>query len=140
MGALDLGIEEGASSGGLKKEHSAQINQTFHQTIYGPVSNVGTAGTISQNMIDNRGSLTVLKDRLRDAGIPESDLQELEKAIKADEVEPQPAGHRFGKSVAKWIGETVKKSAMGLIKIGTDVVASVATKALQDYYGVGGGT
>jgi hypothetical protein len=81
-----------------------------------------------------------LKERLRETGLPESDIEDLEKAIKADEGEPKPAGHHFGKSVAKWMGETVKKSATGLIKIGTEVIATVATKALRDYYGVGGGT
>ena len=88
-------------------------------------------------MVVNRGDLTALKDRLRETGVPEPDLQELEKAIKADEAEPKPADHHFGKSVGKWMGDAVKKAATGAIKVGTDVIATVATKALKDYYGVG---
>jgi hypothetical protein len=137
METLDLKLEEEVSSEESKKATNAQITQTFHQTIYGPVSNVGTAGSISQTMIVNRGDLTGLKTRLRETGLPESDLEELEKAIKADEAEPKPAEHHFGKSVAKWLGDTVKKAATGALKIGTDVVATVATKALHDYYGIG---
>jgi hypothetical protein len=117
---------------------SAQVTQVLHQTIYGPVSNVGTAGSFTQTMIDNRGNLTALKDRLKETGIPESEIQELEKAIKADEADQEaPSGQHFGKGVGKWMGDTVKKAASGAIKIGVDVVASVATKALKDYYGIG---
>jgi hypothetical protein len=45
METLDVKFEEETPSEELKKETAAQIAQTFHQTIYGPVSNVGTAGT-----------------------------------------------------------------------------------------------
>jgi hypothetical protein len=69
--------------------------------------------------------------------LPEADLDELEEAVRADQGDPKPAEHHFGKNVAKWMGDTVKKSAAGLIKVGTDVIATVATKALKDYYGVG---
>jgi hypothetical protein len=89
-------------------------------------------------MIDNRGSLTVLNERLRETGLPESDIQELQRAIKADEGEPKPSDHHhFGENVGKWMGDTLKKAATGAIKVGTDVIATVATKALKDYYGVG---
>jgi hypothetical protein len=88
-------------------------------------------------MIVNRGDLTGLKTRLREAGLPESDLQELEKAINSDEAEPKPAEHHFGMNVAKWLGDTVKKAGTGALKIGTDVVATVAAKALHNYYGIG---
>jgi hypothetical protein len=78
-----------------------------------------------------------LKARLREKGLPEPDLQELEKAVKADEAEPKPAEQRLGKNVADWLGDMVKKAGSGALKIGTDVIATVATKALKDYYGIG---
>ena len=65
MKTLDLKLEEEVSSAGSNKATNAQITQIFHQTIHGPVSNVGTAGSISQTMIDNRGDLAALKARLR---------------------------------------------------------------------------
>jgi hypothetical protein len=48
-----------------KETQTAQITQTFHQTIYGPVSNVATADSISQTMIVAPGDLESLKARLR---------------------------------------------------------------------------
>lgn len=117
--------------------NTAQVTQIFHQTIYGPVSNAGTAGSISQTMIVGLTNLEALKARLREQGLPEPDLKELEKAIAADQSEPKPAEHHFGKNVAKWLGEAVKKAATDSIKVGADVIATVATKALKDYYGIG---
>jgi AbiTii len=136
MGALDLGIEEDALDDGLKKVHSAQINQTFHQTIYGPNTNVGSAGSFSQTVIDNRGNITALKDQLRGTGIPEPDIQELEKAIKADEGKVKSG--QFGDGVGKWIGDTIKKAATGAIGVGMNVVATDVVKHLANYYGIGG--
>ena len=42
METLDLKLEGEVSPEGSSKATNAQITQTFHQTIYGPVSNVGT--------------------------------------------------------------------------------------------------
>jgi hypothetical protein len=131
-----LGPDDEVPSQESKETKAAQITQTFHQTIYGPVSNVGTADSISQTLIVTPGDLEGLKARLREKGLPEPDLQELEKAIKADEAEPKPTEH-LGKNVANWLGNTVKKAGSGALKLGTDLVATVATKALKDYYGIG---
>jgi hypothetical protein len=120
-----------------KETQTAQITQTFHQTIFGPVSNVGTTASISQTMVVAPGDLEGLKARLREKGLPEPELQELEKAIKADEAEPKPTEQHLGKNVANWLGDTVKKAGSGALKLGTDLVATVATKALKDYYGIG---
>jgi hypothetical protein len=82
------------------------------------------------------GDLEGLKARLREKGFPEPDLQELEKAIKADEAGAKPTEYHFGKNVANCLGDMVKKAGSGALKLGTDVVATVATKALKDYYGI----
>jgi hypothetical protein len=132
-----LGPNDKVPSKESKETKAAKITQTFHQTIYGPVSNVGSADSISQTMIVAPGDLEGLKARLREKGLPEPDLQELEKAIKADEAELKPTEQHFGKKVANWLGDTVKKAGSGALKLGTDLVATVATKALKDYYGIG---
>jgi hypothetical protein len=44
MEQLNLGSDEETSSEESKRATTAQITQTFHQTITGPVSNVATAG------------------------------------------------------------------------------------------------
>jgi hypothetical protein len=132
-----LGPDDAVPSKESKETTAAQITQTFHQTIFGPVSNVGTTASISQTMIVAPGDLEGLKAQLREKGLPESDLQQLEKAIEADKAEPNPAEHYLGKNVANWLGDTVKKAGSGALKLGIDFIATVATKALKDYYGIG---
>jgi len=132
-----LGPDEIVPSKASKDTKTAQITQTFHQTIFGPVSNVGTTDSFSQTVIVAVGDLDGLKARLREKGLPEPDLQELEKAIKADATESKQAERHFGKHVAGWLGDIVKKAGGGALKLGTDLVATVATKALKDYYGIG---
>ncbi len=122
-------IEEETPSEESKRETAAQITQTFNQTIYGPVSNVGTAGSISQTMTVAPGDFEALKTRLEEKGLPEADLNQLEKAIKADEGQPKPSKNRFGENVGKWVGDMSKKVASELI------MASI--KLLENYYGIG---
>ena len=119
-----------------KETQTAQITQTFHQIIYGPVSNVGTADSVSQTMIVAPGDLEGLRTRLRESGLPNSELQDLERAIKADETEPQPGKGHFGKNVSKWLGETFNKAATGAIKVAPELIATVATKALKEFCGI----
>lgn len=132
MEALDLKLDEEPPSARSKGETAAQITQTFNQTIYGPVSNVGTAGSIAQTMILAPGDLEALKDQLRESGLSETDLNELENAIKADEAQPKRSGNKFGEKVTKWLGDTFKKVVNGLIKASPELIM----KALENYYGV----
>jgi hypothetical protein len=70
-----------------------------------------------------------LKTRLEEKGLPEADLNQLEKAIKADEGQPKPSKNRLGENVGKWVGDMSKKVASELI------MASI--KLLENYYGIG---
>jgi hypothetical protein len=94
------------------------------------------ADSISQTMVVTPGDLEGLKTRFREIGLPEPEVQDLEKAIKTDQAEGKPAKHDFGKNTAKWLGEIVKKAASGAIKIAPDVIATVATKLLKEFSGI----
>jgi hypothetical protein len=129
METLDLKLKEETPSEELKKETTAQITQTFHQTIIGPVSNVGTADSISQTMTVASGDLESLKARLGEKGLSEPDLNQLEKAIKADEGQPKSSENRFGENVGKWLGNMANKAAPEL------TVALI--KGLEKHFGIG---
>jgi hypothetical protein len=130
-----LGPDDAVPSKESKETKAAQITQTFHQTIYGSVANVGTADSISQTTNVTSGDLEGLKARLRESGLLDSELQDLERAIKADEMEPQPGKGHLGKNVSKWLGETFNKAATGAIKA-PELIATVATKALKEFCGI----
>jgi hypothetical protein len=75
------------------------------------------------------GNLEALKARLEEQGLPEADLNQLEKAIEADEAQPKPPEHKFGEKVGTWLGNLVKTAAPELI--------SASIKALEKYYNIG---
>jgi ABC-type transport system substrate-binding protein len=129
---LDLGHDETTPEATTK----AVISQIFNQTIYGPVSNVGTAGDISQTMVVSHGDLEGLKARFREIGIPEPEVENLEKAIEGDKKAAQPKKGHFGKNVGKWLGELTSKAAMGLLKTAPDLIVTVGTQALKSFYGI----
>lgn len=129
---VDLGADEAMPQSATK----AEISQIFHQTIYGPVSNVGTAENISQTMFVHKGDWEGLKAGIQEIGIPESDVEDLERAIEADKKGSNREKGHFGKNVAKWLGEMTRKAATGVGKAAPDVIATIATKVLKDYYGI----
>lgn len=134
---LAVKSEEDSLSEESKAANAAQVTQVLYQTMYGPVSNVGAADRISQTMIVCPTDLRALKFHLRGNGFQGPDLEELEKAIKADETGPKLTEHHFGKNVADWLATIVRKAANGALKIGADVAVTVATKALGSYYSIG---
>jgi hypothetical protein len=75
------------------------------------------------------GDLEALKARLREKGLPERDLNHLERAIEADGAQPKPSENRFGGNVGKWLGDMTMRASSELI------MASI--KALEHYYGIG---
>jgi AbiTii len=129
---VDLGADEAAPQPAAK----AEISQIFHQTIYGPVSNVGTSGNISQTMVVRSGDMEGLKGQFREMGISEPEVKDLETAIEADKKHPEQEKGHFGKNVAKWLGGMMTKAATGVGKAAPEVIATVATKALKEYYGI----
>jgi hypothetical protein len=129
---LDIGPGEAIP----QPETKAEISQIFHQTIYGPVSNVGTAETISQTMVVPSGDLERLKSRVREIGIPDPDVQDLEKAIDADKKASKPEKGHFGNNVGRWLGEMMSKAATGAVKAAPEAIATVVTRVLKDYHGI----
>jgi hypothetical protein len=87
-------------------------------------------------MVVPGGDLEGLKTRFREIGIPDTEIEELEKAVEEDKIEPKPEKGHFEKNVGKWLGEMTSKAATGLVKAAPEVIATVATKALKDYYGI----
>jgi len=117
----------------LKPDVSAHITQVFNQTFQGTVAQVGAVNIGSQMSVVIAGDVQSLKTSLREQGIPDEDLNDLEKAIVEDG--PKPAGKAFGNSVATWIGNMTKKAGTGAVKIGIEALVGVGMKALKEYYG-----
>lgn len=79
------------------------------------------------------GNFESLSAFLKDQGVTEDDIQELQSAIQED---PQPEdSSSFGPKVAGWIGKMATKAAQGIWKIGSVVAVDVVTKAVAKYHG-----
>jgi hypothetical protein len=139
--ALEIESEDpdaGESRTSTPSLSSEKIGNVFNTYITGNVGNVASGSSdFSQEATVSvmQNDLASLRSFLQSLEVDDSDIGELEEAIKADP-EPQPK-KGFGPCVSAWFGKMVAKSAQGLWKVGTSVASNILTKALAEYYGLG---
>jgi hypothetical protein len=133
--ALGIGADDEGKIGTIDTPTNDRITQIFNQTIYGSVSNVGHAGNVSTVSHVVLGNLQSLNTALQAAGVEENEIRDLNAALESDRQAGAATGGRFGRHVSNWLGEMVKKSAQGAIKIGTDVITGVITEQIKQYTG-----
>jgi hypothetical protein len=124
--ALGIRADDEGKIGAIDTPTNDRITQIFNQTIYGSVSNVGHAGNVSTVSHVVLSNLQSLNTALQAAGVEESEIRDLNAALESDRQAGATTGGRFGRHVSNWLGEMVKKSAQGAIKIGTDVITGVS--------------
>jgi hypothetical protein len=112
------------------------VGHVFNNYILGG-SNTIAAGSshFTQNTISSvrRGDMESLRAYLKDAGVTDNDLSELELAIVQD---GKPEGpDRLGAGTSGWIGRMVSRAASGAWDIATSSAADLLTKAILLYYG-----
>lgn len=127
--------EAGEAPAGSLPIPKENVSQIFNNYIYGNVGNVASGQSISQSAttIVAQGDVSALMKQLKDRGINESDLSELQTALQS---EPKPTENVVGPRVAGWMGKMVAKAADGTWKIGTTVAANLLTTLIKSYYGM----
>lgn len=125
---------EPASSSTRSLEPS-KVTQIFNTTVYGGAANlVGTAhdSSITFDIVIN--DFASLARVLKEKGIADSDIKELQAAINSD---PRPTEkERFGPKVSSWIAKMMKKAADGGWDIGISVAGTLLAQAIAKYYGL----
>lgn len=113
-----------------------KVNELVHQHFYGTIqnlsinsSNFSQLTTVNVSTDDIESLILYLKNN----GIGESDLSELENAIKQDGI-PQ-SKDKFGIKVSEWMGKIITNGAKGAYNIGVNVVANIIANSLSQYYG-----
>lgn len=117
-----------------EKDKAARSQEITIQNFQGIIGDV-TQSTVTQNleMKVKTGDFESLRQSLGERGVEDTDIDELESAIKDD---PKPtAPGKFGKRVGAWIGKMVSKAASGALDIGVDVASNVLSSAVTKYYG-----
>jgi hypothetical protein len=110
----------GESDPGSNGIESTRVSQIFNTTVYGGAANiVGTAANSSVAFSVKQNDIGSLAEILIGAGIPESDLETLRRALYGDK--PPQKGGGFGQ----------RKAADGTWKVALAVAADVLAKAIS---------
>jgi hypothetical protein len=112
---------------------SNQINITNFQGFIGNITN---SSIIQKNKLEVRkNDIESLKKYLiNELEIPVSDVDELEEAIKKDDIPKEK--DKFGKNVSNWIGKAISKVASGTLNLAISTAANVLGTAISKYYGL----
>jgi hypothetical protein len=111
------------------------VSQIFNNYIYGNVANVASGQSITQSatMAVHQGDFASLAKALKENGLENDDIDELQGAVKDD---PRPEGQSLGPKASSWMGKMVTKAAQGTWKIGAGVAANLLTGLIKAYYGI----
>lgn len=125
------------------KQLSKEMNlgEVFRGAVFGSntVLNlaVGTGNTATQTATQNvsKNYFSDLSEELKKHSIPESDINELNTAIKDDDGAVEHEQKDFGPKVSGWIGKIIGKAANGTIDLSVKVTTGVVVAAISKYYG-----
>lgn len=117
-----------------KPESEAAVTQIFNQTVYGNVTHVTTAGSGQVTLSIVAGDVGSMVSELVKAGLPRDAAKELSEIVASEQ--PASAETPLGKKALAWVKKNVPNAAGGAWKVGSSVLADVATEAALKYYGL----
>lgn len=141
---LDFTLELQKSHPELMKDTDAQsdkptqeeVKNVFHTTIYGSVGAIANASSnFSQNVSIGTGDLRALKKLLRDAGVPEDAVAELEAAMAEDQEDSKETG-KLGARVKAWLGTLLLKAGSGTWHVALETASALIPAAIAGYLGI----
>lgn len=114
---------------------NSTVTQIFHNTIYGGNLSQGSnaqTSQVSMNINVEEKNIKSLKQYLKQLGIQDKDLEELEVALNKDgEYKKKP-----GPAVSSWIAKTTLLGIKGGLSVASNVAGSLIAGAIMKYYGV----
>ena len=131
--------DAGEESPKTQKISPERINQVFNTTIYGNVGNISEASqNVNQSATINvsQNDLNSLKAYLSSVGIPENEIQKLEKAIQEDSTEEKNKNQKPGNKVFDWIKSISLQIIGKAITLLNGVSVNLITGAILKYYGI----
>jgi len=120
----------------LHKIDSIDASGIFSNKIYGNNNTILIGDHNSQNVRINiiKGDLESLAQNLIKAGVSIDEVEALKVAIRDDEKNHGQAS--FKGNTGKWLTNLLHSAAKGSLKISSDVISSVITKAITSYIGL----
>jgi len=110
-----------------------KVSQSVHNIIYGGNVSVGNIGeTVQQIITIQQGNLAALKKYLKDLGITDNLLVELDHALEEDEKSTiQP-----GSAVSGWLSRIMIMIGRGTLSVASNTAGSLIAAALMQYLGI----
>lgn len=88
------------------------------------------------NVSSQAGDFESLKAILLRSGVPQTDIEELEKAVQEDRQHPERGAERPGRRVLEWLGKASMKCASGAWDVGKGISIQVVSALMKDYFGM----
>jgi hypothetical protein len=111
------------------------LTQIFNTNIWGAVGNLaaGSHDVVQGSQMEvHVGDLESLRGYLSRVGVAPEDVAALETSVRDD----SRSDRKLGPNVTGWLARMIQKAAQGTLKIGTEVAATVLTKAISKYLGI----
>lgn len=108
-----------------------KVEQAVQVHIYGGQPMINLAGTIEGN-VTMVGNLTVMKQELKEVGVADEDIAELDTVLEEDakDLEPGEKPKGLGKRTLDWIGKAAKAGVKGGASMTKDVAVAVIAEII----------
>ena len=128
-------IKNGDDVAAISPETVAQL---FNVTIMGDSNVLAMGQTVEQhaNQSIQQGDAAALREGLRNLGVPDNEIDQLEEAIEKDGTPSNAQG--LGTHVRIWLGKATEKIASGAWEVGSNLAISTLPKLILSYFGLDG--
>ncbi len=129
---LDLQSSDSTSETNASPE---AVGRLVNYHIYGGHNVIATGEQVNQQVIMvDQGDTGALLAYLREQGVGEDDLKELQDAVSS-EPEALPDGN-YGPKVGAWVGNMLGKASTGAWEVGLETASKVLPEVLGRFYGI----
>ncbi len=118
----------------VKGEGKEKVASIFHSSVFGDNTTIIVGNNNTQTVTNiTQGNFEALEKLLKEKGVSDNDIQELQKVIEIDE--PNVEKKEFGPKVKAWITGMLNKAMDGSWKIGLGAAGNVLAEGIKMYYG-----
>lgn len=115
-------------------EGKDKVASIFHSSVFGDNTTIIVGNNNTQNVTNiTQGNFEALEKLLKEKGVSDTDIQELQQVIDSDE--PNEDKREFGPRVKTWITGMLNKAMDGSWKIGLGAAGNILAEGIKMYYG-----
>ena len=117
-----------------KGELKEKVATIFSSSVFGDNTTIIVGNNNTQTVTNiNQGNFEALKRLLKENGLSDGDIQELQQVINSDK--PNINSKEFGPKVKDWISKMMQKAIDGSWKISLGAAGNILATGIKMYYG-----